>query len=183
MRDLLNFADVNFRISFAFKLLAEKYYSKGAGHQRDVLSNCLSYFWSITKYNPLWLLTLKWVWVVPWLWHMNMDLTFIFVHAYLLDSQRAHQTALVCVSCAVLCSGVCVTLEITKCMYSDSYSIKVLMQTFNRNQPECRIFAEQLRVASVEEVKKTNLNNLSTEKWATWINWVAQMQTQINLTI
>lgn len=98
---MLNFADVNFRISFAFKLLAEKYYSKGAGHQRDVLSNCLSYFWSITKYNPLWLLTLKWVWVVPWLWHMNMDLTFIFVHAYLLDSQRAHQTALVCVSCAV----------------------------------------------------------------------------------
>lgn len=42
MRDLLNFADVNFRISFAFKLLAEKYYSKGAGHQ-DVLSNCLSF--------------------------------------------------------------------------------------------------------------------------------------------
>lgn len=108
-----------------FKLLAEKYYSKGAGHQGDVLSNCLSYFWSITKYNPLWLLTLKWVWVVPWLWHMNMDLTFIFVHAYLLDSQRAHQTALVCVSCAVLCSGVCMTLEITKSMYSDSYSIKV----------------------------------------------------------
>lgn len=31
---MLNFADVNFRISFAFKLLAEKYYSKGAGHQR-----------------------------------------------------------------------------------------------------------------------------------------------------
>lgn len=56
---MLNFADVNFRISFVFKLLAEKYYSKGAGHQRDVLSNCLSYFWSITKYNPLWLLTLK----------------------------------------------------------------------------------------------------------------------------
>lgn len=56
---MLNFADVNFRISFAFKLLAEKYYSKGAGHQRDVLSNCLSYFWSITKYNPLRLLTLK----------------------------------------------------------------------------------------------------------------------------
>lgn len=143
-------------ISFAFKLLAEKYYSKGAGHQRDVLSNCLSYFWSITKNNPLWLLTLKWVWVVPWLWHVNMDLTFVSVHAYLLDSQRAHQTALVCVSCVVLCSCACVTLEITKCMYSDS---KLSTET-NLSV----VYLQSSFVLPLWRRWETNLNNLSSEK-------------------
>ncbi len=51
-------------------------------------------------------------------------------------------------------------------MYSDKYTVKVLTQTLNINQPENRIFAERRRIAPVEEeeVGKMNLNSFRLER-------------------